>query len=215
MKKSLNFKSWLASRAHISASCFYYMPGTSKPVDSAPCTELNLNVSTCTVQSTIHTWYSRPCDNFALFSKRQPQLSSRTLQFRTFLKPNKIRTAAQFLYDSFNLSKGNYPTAQVTRPGMCSGLQQEIIRKETVLNNFTAKSRHILQLRSLKSGGGIETSHGLDGPGFDLRWHRYFYLTSKTTRQALGPIQPPIQWVNAARVRSWPLIPSSEEMKNE
>jgi len=40
---------------------------TSWPVDSATCIELNSNVSTCMVQSTIHTWYSRPCDNFALF----------------------------------------------------------------------------------------------------------------------------------------------------
>jgi hypothetical protein len=75
---------------------------------------------------------------------------------------------------------------------MCSGFQQERIRKETILNNFKAKSRHILHLRSLKSGDGIETSHGLDGPGFDFWRDRDLFLISKTTREALGPIQPHI-----------------------
>jgi hypothetical protein len=36
------------------------------------------------------------------------------------------------------------------------------------------------------------TSYGLDGPGIESRWGRDF---SHTSRPALGPTQPPVQWV--------------------
>jgi hypothetical protein len=36
------------------------------------------------------------------------------------------------------------------------------------------------------------TGYGLDGPGIETRWGRDF---SHTSRQALGPTQPPVQWV--------------------
>ena len=39
---------------------------------------------------------------------------------------------------------------------------------------------------------GIETGYGLDGPGIDSRWGRDFPHLS---RLAMGPIQPPVQWV--------------------
>jgi hypothetical protein len=42
------------------------------------------------------------------------------------------------------------------------------------------------------SSVGIETGYGLDGPGIESRWGRDFPLTS---RPALGPTQPPVQWV--------------------
>jgi hypothetical protein len=38
----------------------------------------------------------------------------------------------------------------------------------------------------------IATSYGLDGPGIESRWRRDFPYLS---RPALGPTQPPIQWV--------------------
>jgi hypothetical protein len=47
---------------------------------------------------------------------------------------------------------------------MSCGYQLETMSKEAVLNNFTAKSRHNLQLWSLDSAVGIETSYGLKGP---------------------------------------------------
>ena len=39
---------------------------------------------------------------------------------------------------------------------------------------------------------GIATRYGLEGPGIESRWGRDFLHPSRT---ALGPTQPPIQWV--------------------
>ena len=39
---------------------------------------------------------------------------------------------------------------------------------------------------------GIATGYGLDGPGIESQWRRYF---SHLSRPALGPTQPPVQWV--------------------
>jgi hypothetical protein len=39
---------------------------------------------------------------------------------------------------------------------------------------------------------GTATGYGLDGPGIESRWGRDF---SHTARLALGPTQPPVQWV--------------------
>ena len=42
------------------------------------------------------------------------------------------------------------------------------------------------------SSVGIATSYGLDGPGIESRWGRDF---PRRSGPALGPTQPPIQWV--------------------
>jgi hypothetical protein len=42
------------------------------------------------------------------------------------------------------------------------------------------------------SSVSIATSYGLDGPGIESRWG-YDFL--HTPRPALGPTQPPVQWV--------------------
>jgi len=39
---------------------------------------------------------------------------------------------------------------------------------------------------------GIATGYGLDCPGIERRWGRYF---THLSRPALGPTQPPVQWV--------------------
>jgi len=39
---------------------------------------------------------------------------------------------------------------------------------------------------------GIATGYGLDGPGIESRWGRDFLHLS---RPALGPTQPPVQWI--------------------
>jgi hypothetical protein len=44
----------------------------------------------------------------------------------------------------------------------------------------------------LDSSFGIATGYGLDGPGIESRWERYFTYLSIP---ALGPTQPPVQWV--------------------
>ena len=38
---------------------------------------------------------------------------------------------------------------------------------------------------------GIATDYGLDGPGIESRWVEIF----RPSRPALGPTQPPVQWV--------------------
>jgi len=52
-----------------------------------------------------------------------------------------------------------------------------------------------MQLDALSGPGsvvGIATGYGLSGPGIESRWGRDF---SHLSRQALGPTQPPMQWV--------------------
>jgi hypothetical protein len=43
------------------------------------------------------------------------------------------------------------------------------------------------------SSVGIVTDYGLDGPGIESQWGRDFLHMS---RPALGPTQPPVQWVS-------------------
>jgi hypothetical protein len=42
------------------------------------------------------------------------------------------------------------------------------------------------------SAVGIVICYGLDGPGIESRWGQDF---SQLSKPALGPTQPPIQWV--------------------
>jgi hypothetical protein len=51
-----------------------------------------------------------------------------------------------------------------------------------------------MQIGGLGSSVSIATRYGLDGPGIESRWGRGFPPLS---RRALGPTQPPVQWVPA------------------
>ena len=50
----------------------------------------------------------------------------------------------------------------------------------------------VFEFCGLGSLVGIVTGYGLDGPGIESRWWRDFLHLS---RPALGPTQPPVQWV--------------------
>jgi hypothetical protein len=74
-------------------------------------------------------------------------------------------------------------------------------KRQSLLDNFPLFYHIMLLLLFLLfftdrlgpgSSVGIATGHGLDGPGIESRWERDF---SHLFRPALGPTQPPVQWV--------------------
>jgi hypothetical protein len=51
---------------------------------------------------------------------------------------------------------------------------------------------NLIKLVGRDSSVGMATRYGLDGPRIESRWGRDF---SHPSRSALGPTQPPVQWV--------------------
>ena len=88
--------------------------------------------------------------------------------------------------------------------------------------NYSYRVVLVLGTRRGEEGGrdsvvGIATRYGLEGWGIESRWGRDFPHSS---RQAVGPTQPPIQRVpglfpggKAAGASRWPPTPSSAEAK--
>jgi hypothetical protein len=66
-----------------------------------------------------------------------------------------------------------------------------------ILRGVIWETQHIFsriwkELRGPGSSVGTVTDYGLDDPGIESRWGRDF---PNLSRPALGPIQPPLQWV--------------------
>jgi len=59
-------------------------------------------------------------------------------------------------------------------------------------NYYLVNSYQPVTTSGLGSVFGIATGYGLDGPGIESRRRRHFPHLS---RPALGPAQPPVQWV--------------------
>jgi hypothetical protein len=53
-------------------------------------------------------------------------------------------------------------------------------------------SQYSVKMRGRDKVVGRATLYGLEGPGIESRWERDF---STPIRTALGPTQPPVQWV--------------------
>jgi hypothetical protein len=68
-------------------------------------------------------------------------------------------------------------------------LKMEPARFFEVLVNYGKV--HVV-IRGFGSSVCIRTDYGLGGPGMESRWSRNF---SHLSRSALGPTQPPVQWV--------------------
>jgi hypothetical protein len=75
---------------------------------------------------------------------------------------------------------------------LLSRLQEALHRRHLVYCvSVTSYSSYVIKCGP-GSSVGIATGFGLDGPGIEYRWGRDF---SHTSRPALGPTQPPVQWV--------------------
>jgi hypothetical protein len=128
-----------------------------------------------------------------LFFKRQPQLKSAHAAFSYFFRAKQNTNC-----DSVSLRLFTY-LRKIIQLHMTTWnvlwLLTGTNMGEKVMNNFKAKSRHILQLWSLNSGVCIETSHGMDGPGFDFRQDTQIFISY--------PIRPDRLWGPPSLLFNW------------
>jgi hypothetical protein len=62
---------------------------------------------------------------------------------------------------------------------------------QTEVSEFVGFGFGTVLLEGPGSSVGIATDYGLGGPGIESRWAEIF----RPSRLALGPTQPPVQWV--------------------
>jgi hypothetical protein len=76
----------------------------------------------------------------------------------------------------------------LSTPKSRSHLGQQLLAPTSIVHN---SERNTIN-RGPGSSVGIATGYGLHGQGIESWWGRDF---SHTSRSALGPTQPPVQWV--------------------
>lgn len=71
-------------------------------------------------------------------------------------------------------------------------------------------------------GAEISTPCGMQGAGFEPRWGQEILFSPHPSRLAMGPTQPPVQWVpgffpggKGSGAWLWPPTPYCVEVKNE
>ena len=101
-----------------------------------------------------------------------------------------------YISNNTNLNRYADTFNECVNPGICGFLLDTTSFTEIVWSCFqkSACYVHICSCDSMgrDSSAGIATRYGLDGPGIEFRWGRDFPHLS---RPALGPTQPPVQWV--------------------
>jgi hypothetical protein len=88
-------------------------------------------------------------------------------------------------YRPFFLLWTSYKTLQGTENSVLISVLPLLTVKKSLMISYKGNS-------GLGSSVGIATDYGLDGPGIESRWGWDF---SHTSRPALGPTQPTVQWV--------------------
>ena len=89
---------------------------------------------------------------------------------------------------ALNVMKHNERHIPSLLPLLCGGKGFEIFATRVMHSKGILTSTGV----SLESEVGTDTRYGLGGPGIESRWGQDF---PQSSRQALGPNQPPVQWV--------------------
>ena len=117
-------------------------------------------------------------------------------EFISVKNPND--TVGNRTRDFWVCSKMSQPTAPPLATNNTNSLQNFTHYKYTSLKRIffleiqNLIRRHHDKVVGRDSSVGIATGYGLDGPRIESRWGRVFPHLS---RPALGPTQPPVQWV--------------------